>query len=121
MLSRFLKLAGLLVVALVALVIAAPYFVPSSVYKDRIETSAEQALGRDVTLTGDVKVRFFPRIEAVAGEAEIANPKGFSEPQFASMTELRAAVKLIPLLMQRVEVDEFVLIDRLCVIYSSTG
>ena len=77
MLSRILKLAGLLVVVLLALVIAAPYFVPSSVYKERIETSAEQALGRDVTLTGDVKVRFFPRIEAVAGQAEIANPDGF--------------------------------------------
>lgn len=101
---------GIVVLALGAILIV-PQLIPSDVYKERIQTAASSALGRDVTVTGDVKVRVFPRIEARAGATTISNPDGFGDAPFASMGELRAAVKLIPLIFQRVEVDEFVLVE----------
>ncbi len=102
--------AGTLVLIVGALLVA-PQLIPSDVYRDRIQTAASSALGRDVAVTGDIKVRVFPRIEARAGATTVANPEGFGDAPFASMGELRAAVKLIPLLFQRVEVDEFVLVE----------
>lgn len=105
------SVVGGLLVLLVAAILIVPQMVPSDVYRERIETAATSALGRDVSVTGDIRLRVFPRIEARAGSTTIANPEGFGDAPFASMGELRAAVKLIPLLFQRVEVDEFVLVE----------
>lgn len=101
---------GLIVLAFGAILIV-PQLIPSDVYRERIQTAASNALGREVAVTGDVKLRVFPRIEARAGATTISNPEAFGDAPFASMGELRAAVKLIPLLFQRVEVDEFVLVE----------
>jgi AsmA protein len=60
---------------------------------------------------GKVGVSIFPRIEARADASTIANPEGFGDQPFASMKELRAAVALWPLLFQKVEIDEFVLVE----------
>lgn len=103
-------LVGLLVLGAGAILIL-PQMIPSDVYRDRIQTAATSALGRDVRVEGDINVRVFPRIEARAGATTIANPEDFGEAPFASMGELRAAVKLIPLIFQRVEIDEFVLVE----------
>jgi AsmA protein len=102
--------AGVLVLLLAALMIV-PRLVPDSVYRERIESAATAALGRKVTVSGKINISIFPRIEARAGAATIANPEGFGDAPFASMNELRASVKLIPLLFRRVEIDEFVLVD----------
>lgn len=105
------SVVGGILLLLLAAVLILPQLIPSDVYRSRIQTAASAALGRNVEVTGDVNVRVFPRIEARAGATTIANPEGFGDTPFASMGELRAAVKLIPLLFQRVEVDEFVLVE----------
>jgi len=74
-------LAILLVIGLVAL----PSLVPSSVYKDKIESQLTEELGRDVRVVGDIKLSAFPVIKANAGRVEIDNPDGFTAKQFASM------------------------------------
>ncbi len=108
---RFLMIILALIVLLIGGLVAAVHLVPSSVYQEKIEEVAENALGRDVTINGDIKLRLFPQISASAGQTTIANPDGFGDTEFASMTELRAAVKLLPLLSQNVEIDEFILVD----------
>lgn len=105
------SILGGLLLLLIAAVLIVPQMIPSDVYRTRIQSAASSALGRDVEVTGDVNVRVFPRIEARAGATTIANPDGFGDAPFATMGELRAAVKLIPLLFQRVEVDEFILVE----------
>ncbi len=108
---RIAFILGGLVVLIAGAIAVLPQLIPSEVYRERIETAASSALGRDVSVTGDIKVRIFPRIEARAGATTIANPEGFGDAPFASMSELRAAVKLIPLIFQRVEIDEFALVE----------
>jgi AsmA protein len=105
------SVVGGVVVLLLAALMIIPRLVPDDVYRERIESAATSALGRPVKLTGKVAVSIFPRLEASAGEATIANPDGFGSAPFASMKELRASVKLIPLLFRKVEIDEFVLVD----------
>lgn len=109
--KRIAIIAGVIVVALVALVVVLPRLIPSDVYRSTIEKYASEALGRDVKVTGDIGIGIFPRIEAKAGATVISNPEGFGEKPFATMKELRAAVKLFPLFMGKVEIDEFALVE----------
>ncbi len=109
--KRIFIIAGVIVVALVAAVMIIPQLIPSDVYRSRIESAGSEALGRAVKVSGKIGVSVFPRIEARAEGGTIANPDGFGDTSFASMKQLRAAVKLIPLIFGKVEIDEFVLVD----------
>ncbi|MCW5725373.1 MAG: AsmA family protein [Maricaulaceae bacterium] len=103
------------VIALVVIVVAAaailPSVIPESAYRDRVQEAAGEALGRELTLGGAVGLRLLPRIEVRAEDVRIANAEGFGDAPFAEMAEMRVAIKLIPLLSRRVEIDEFVLVD----------
>jgi AsmA protein len=109
--GRILVIVGVVLALLVGAVFILPQFLPTDLYRKQIETAATSALGRDVKLTGQIHLSLIPRIEVRAGAATIANPKGFGDQPFASMKELRAAVKLWPLFSSRVEVDEFTLVE----------
>ena len=100
-------IVGLLVVA--ALVI--PFLVPKDVYRNQIEKAATDALQREVTLTGDVKISVFPRIAASIGGVTVANPEGFDRPNMIEAGELRGSVKWLPLLSRRVDVQEIAFVD----------
>lgn len=97
---------GLLVVLIAGLLIL-PSLIPSSVYKEKIETQLTQELDRKVTVVGDVKLSVFPMIRAKAGRVEISNPEGFETEFFATMDGLNAGVKLFPLFSKRVEITSF--------------
>jgi AsmA protein len=109
--KRVLIIGGIVLAVLIAAVVIVPMLIPTEVYRQRIEAEASQALGREVKVTGKVSVSIFPRIEARAGASTVANPEGFGDQPFASMKELRAAVSLWALIFQRVEVEEFVLVE----------
>jgi AsmA protein len=104
-------IVGFVLAVLIAGLLVLPRFIPTEVYRKQIETVATTSLGREVRVTGDIRLSVFPRIEARAGAASIANPPGFNDRPFATIKELRAAVKLFPLLVRRVEIDEFVLVE----------
>ncbi len=106
-------IVGVVVILVLAVggLLAAPYFVPTDTYRARIEEAAEAALGRNVTVSDDIKIRLLPRITVSAGASSVDNPDGFGDDKFASMGELRVAVKVLPLFSKRVEVDEFILVD----------
>jgi AsmA protein len=98
-------------VLLLAAAIVLPNFIPTEVYRKQIESAGTTSLGRQVKVDGPIRLSIFPRIEARAANASIANPPDFADRPFASIKELRAAVKLLPLLSRRVEIDEFVLVE----------
>ncbi len=97
------------IVLAVAGLIALPSLVPSSVYKEKIETQLTKELGRSVHVLGEVKLGVFPVIRANTGRVEIDNPEGYSAKHFASMDAMSTRVKLIPLLSKRVEITSFTL------------
>lgn len=109
--GRIIVIVGVVLALVAGAVLVLPQFIPADLYRKQIETAATNALGREVKLTGKVHLGIIPRIEVRAGAATIANPAGFGDKPFASMKELRAAVKLWPLFSSRIEVDEFVLVE----------
>ncbi|WP_162143753.1 AsmA family protein [Hellea balneolensis] len=98
---------GILGVILVGGLIALPSLIPSSVYKENIETQLSRELARDVRVQGDVKLSVFPLIKANTGRVEIVNPDGFKADNFAEMDAMSARIKLFPLFSKRVEIASF--------------
>ena len=109
--KRILIIAGSILAVLVIAVIALPFLIPSSVYKSQIESAATKALGRNVTLIGSPSISIFPSISARIDGAEVENPEGFTDPLMIKAGQLKANVKLWPLLSQRVEIAEITLSD----------
>ncbi|MDF0676738.1 MAG: AsmA family protein [Nitrospira sp.] len=103
-------LIGLLVllVLLVGLVLALPFFVDLNKYQAQYKPLIEDALNRKVQLQ-DIRLTIWPRIGArVAGFAVLDDPSFGSAP-FASLSSLDVGVKLMPLLSGKVEVEEITL------------
>lgn len=96
-------IVGLLVAGLAII----PSLVPSSVYKEKIQTQLTKELGRNVIIDGDVKLAVFPTIRAKTDRVTIKNPDGFKSENFAAMDGLDAKVKLLPLFSKRVEISSF--------------
>lgn len=102
--KRSLLIAGGILAVLLLIIGIVPFLVPSSVYKSQIEQAATRALGRDVTVAGDVSLSIFPVISASVEDVTVANPDGFEEPNMIDAGALRGAVKILPLFSRRVEV-----------------
>ena len=109
--SRLIAIIVGIVVLLVAIVVAVPTFVPASVYKQRIVSLVKAQTGRDLTIGGDVGLSFFPRLAVKVENVSISNASWAKDRDMASMREMRAALKIIPLFKGDVQIDSFVLVD----------
>ncbi|MEP3891111.1 MAG: AsmA family protein [Hellea sp.] len=107
--KKFIIGLSILVIVLIIGIIALPSLIPSSVYKEKIETQLSRELARDVRVQGEVKLSVFPVIKANAGRVEIDNPDGFQAENFAEMDAMSARIKLFPLFSKRVEISSFTL------------
>jgi len=110
-----IALAGL-VVLVIAAAIAAPFFIPVSVFKDQIEARTQAATGRALRINGGMSLSFFPSVAIEAKDVAFANAQGASTPQMAQLKSLKVAVKVMPLLRGGLEIDSFVLEDPVIVL-----
>lgn len=105
---KFLKrlIIGLvgLVVLLAVVVVAVLNFVDLNDYKDRIETVAKDQTGRDLSITGDVNLSYFPWVGITLGEIELANAEGFEGAPFASIDNADVKIEVLPLIRKVVNV-----------------
>ncbi len=107
-LSLFLTLLVLVVGGAMAAVV---FLVPPEFYKQKIEEQVSTMLGRELRIEGPVSLKIWPSLQARAQNVTLANPPGFSSPDFATMKVMRASVALIPLFSKRVEINEFTLVE----------
>ncbi len=91
---------GLIVIGLVLVVV----FVDPNDYRDDIEKMVEEKTGRELTLSGDLKLSVFPWIALESGPAALGDAPGFGPEPFVSIRQARVGVRLLPLLSGKVEV-----------------
>ncbi|MET0534259.1 MAG: AsmA family protein [Steroidobacter sp.] len=107
---RALKIAGMVVGGLVALVVLAlllvVLFVDPNDYRDDIERVVESKTGRQLTLSGDLHLTIFPWLALKAGPASLGDAPGFGDEPFASIQEAHVGVRLLPLIRGKVEVGD---------------
>ena len=93
-------LIGLIVIGLVLVFL----LVDPNDYRDDIERLVEQKTGRQLTLSGDLKLSVFPWVALETGTASLGDAPGFGPEPFVSIKEARLGVRLLPLLRGRIEV-----------------
>lgn len=81
-----------------AVAIGASAFVDWNRYKPLIEAKAEEALGRKVTIEGEIGGMLFPIAKVTARNIKIANIEGGKAPYFAALEELEVHVSPLALL-----------------------
>jgi AsmA protein len=107
-----LKWAGLAVVCLVVVVIAAMLIIPAFVdvkqFKAPLEKYLSEASGRPVSVGDDVRLSLFPWAGVSFSDLKVGNPPAFAEKDFLTVKSFEVRVKLLPLLFKQVEVDRLV-------------
>lgn len=110
--SRFPLWAKLLlgvVVALIVIALALPYFVNVDHYRDDIANALAKQTGRKVTL-GPIHARLFPGAGVSVTNLHIGNPAGFPEGDLVGADEIRVNVALAPLLHGTIHVNSVELV-----------
>jgi len=102
-------LVGGIVALFIAVLLAVWLLVNPNDYKGRITTAVKEATGRELVLTGDIKLSVFPWVALGLGPASLGNPPGFGTEPFLAFKHAAVRVKLFPLLAKRLEMDRVVL------------
>jgi AsmA protein len=95
----------LLVLALLCVGIAGTLLVvvdPND-FRPQIIQAVRDNTGRELTITGDLELEFFPYLAVHIGELELGNSDGFAGP-FMTLTGAHLKARLLPLLSSRLEV-----------------
>ena len=99
----------LLFVVIVAAVVILPLVINPNDYKPQIIEAVKQQTGRDLVIEGDIGLSVFPKVGLDLGKTSLSNAPGFEAASFAKMEAVNIQVALMPLLDQKVEMDEIVL------------
>ena len=115
---RAVKIAGIVVGALVGLIVLAMVaivvLVDPNDYRDDIAKLVQQKTGRPLEIRGKLGLKLFPWIALEVNDVRLGNPSGYGSDPFLTVTSANVGVKLLPLLHKQVEVRR-VSIDGLSV------
>ncbi|MET0986114.1 MAG: AsmA family protein [Steroidobacteraceae bacterium] len=104
---RIVKLVAWIIGGLIALFIVAAVlvlvFVDPNDYRDDIERAVENQTGRNLELTGNLKLSVFPWISLHTGAASLGDAPGFGPEPFLAIKEAQVSVRFWPLLRGQVE------------------
>ena len=103
--ARLLKIvlvlaAGVVGVLVLAAVAAFLFFDPND-FKDRLSAAVKEETGRDLVISGDISLTFFPWLAVEIGQTELGNADGFAADQFMSFDSASLGVRLMPLIINR--------------------
>ncbi|MGB0631204.1 MAG: AsmA family protein [Alphaproteobacteria bacterium] len=102
---------GGLVVLLIAAALIVPSLIDWNAYKPDIAAEAEKATGRTLDIAGDLELGILPTPHVRVSDVRFANAPGGTAAHMATLKELRASVKLLPLLTGSIEIASVELIE----------
>ncbi len=98
------------VAALFALLIL---FLPREGLKTRIGEQVAAWTGREVSLRGEPEISVFPRLSVTLNDVHVAGPEDMADAEILSMDRLTGTIRLLPLLIGRVEIGSFTMVRPL--------
>lgn len=108
---RFLLGVIALAALLLGILVMAPGLIPVGAYKGQIEKAASDAVGRKVTIGGNITLKIVPNTAFRVEDLVVADAEGFPGPHLARVKIAEIGVKLAPLLQRQVEIERFVLTE----------
>lgn len=111
--KRLIKIISILGVLLIAVVVAGVAVLSSldfNDYKGVIAEEAKKATGREMTISGDLKLNISLTPSIYVDGVTFANAPWGSRPQMVTLKRLEAEVSLLPLLSSELDVKRLVLV-----------
>jgi len=102
---RFIKILLIIIAIIIAIAVAAPFFLEPNDFKDEIASAVEDATGRKLDISGDLDLSVFPWLGLKTGKLSLGNRAGFEGTSFATIESAQIRVKLVPLLSKKIEMD----------------
>ena len=97
--KRFFKILGVVIIVLIIVVIAIPFFIDANTFKPKLESELTSALGRKVTL-GNLSLSLWSGSVA-ADNIAIADDPHFSNSPFVQAKALKVGVEMVPLIFSK--------------------
>jgi len=97
-------LGGLLALVLIGVLVVV-WLVDPNRFKPRIERAVREATGRELTLTGDIELGFFPWLALRTGAGQFGNAPGFGSEPMVTWKQAQLGAKLFPLLRGELVAD----------------
>ncbi|MFM9863686.1 MAG: AsmA family protein [Micropepsaceae bacterium] len=91
---------------LIVVLIALPFLIPVSVYKDQIIAQVKAATGRELKIDGDLRLSVWPAFGVKVEKVSFANVAGAAEAQMAAMDTMVVGAELFPLIGGSLKVTE---------------
>ena len=82
------KVIGVILILLIALIVAAPFLIPTDAIFNKVSEQVEQTTGRSLTIQGDKSLSVFPSLKLELNDVHFANMQTGSRPDMASMQQL---------------------------------
>jgi AsmA protein len=101
---------ALAAILLFALVIA---LLPREVLKTRIGEQIAAWTGREVSLSGEPEIDLFPSLRVTLNDIRVSGPAEMSDAEIVSMDRLTGTIRLLPLIIGRVEIGSFTMVRPL--------
>lgn len=92
---------GILVLLAVVAAIALPFIVNPNDYKSEITRLVHDKTGRNLAISGDIRLSVFPWLGVEVNGVSLSNAPGFGEQPFASLDQADVSVRLLPLIFRR--------------------
>ncbi|MCK4609114.1 MAG: AsmA family protein [Gammaproteobacteria bacterium] len=113
--KKALKILSIVIVAIAILFVIAVITVATLVnpndFKGKISQIVYQQTGRQLTIAGDISWSFFPWVGVKVHDVSLSNAKGFSQQDFAKVGEADVSIRLLPLIVGKVEAGKLMLKD----------
>ena len=84
-------------------------FFDANDYRDQISSKFKNATGYEIIISGELNTSFFPWIGIQTGAIEVSSPPGFGDVPLAGVQAAKIKLKIIPLLIGRIEMGTVVL------------
>jgi uncharacterized protein involved in outer membrane biogenesis len=91
---------------LIGVLLAAPFFIDVNDYKTEIEQGVEDATGRKLSI-GGISASLFPWVGVQLDNVKLANRANFSAHDFLAVQRLHIKLALLPLFNKEVEIKQF--------------
>jgi len=107
-LKRILYLLAVSIIVAFITMLCLPFIVNPNDFKAQIEAIVKKETGRTLIIEGDLKLSIFPWLGLSTGQISLSNATGFSHKNFVQIQQSEIKVKLIPLFLKELDVNEIV-------------
>ncbi|MGB1302015.1 MAG: AsmA family protein [Pseudoalteromonas tetraodonis] len=103
------KIIGVILLLCIALIVAAPFLIPTDTIFNKVSEQVEKTTGRTLTIKGDKTLSVFPALKLELNDVHFANMQTGSRDDMASMEQLAVHIPWLSLFGGEFKLDKFVI------------